>query len=66
MFDITPSHLVTTIRCKGCNASLEIDTDDRRLNDRSIAAFQAHHVCRPPVFPTHPKSVSQVNTLKDR
>jgi hypothetical protein len=48
MFEIDSRPLSTTIICTSCKASLCIDTDDRRLSERSVQIFQGAHRCRTP------------------
>ena len=60
MFEIDSQPLSTTIICTSCRASLCIDTDDRRLAERSVQIFQEAHRCRTP-HPSLEESI-QVST----
>jgi len=46
MFEINRRPMITEIRCGHCYAAMEINTDHKRLIERSIAEFERRHICR--------------------
>lgn len=46
MFEINRQPLTTEIRCSKCRASLEVNSDSKRLTMRKVIDFQLKHLCR--------------------
>jgi len=47
MFEINRQPLITEVRCRECRASIEVNSDSRRLVEKSLTEFQKRHHCRP-------------------
>jgi hypothetical protein len=45
MFEIDRQPLITKVRCSECRASIEINSDTRRLIEKSVTEFQKRHQC---------------------
>lgn len=46
MYEVNRQPLITEVRCQKCHASMEVNTDSRRMVEKSITEFQKHHHCR--------------------
>jgi hypothetical protein len=67
MFDIDRQAMMTQIRSRNCLVVMEINTDQRRLVERSVAEFARDHHClrdRLPSPPPHPHLKNQIKYLQ--
>lgn len=46
MFDVFRTPLVATIRCRDCQASLTVESDDQAAIEKSIKTYERGHRCR--------------------
>lgn len=47
MFEISRQPLITEVRCQKCRSSIEVNSDSRRMVEKSVTEFRKRHHRRP-------------------